>query len=166
MLFGRYWKACGMKLGQQRCLLKCGRRNSCGWNPALDLAVCASFDSKLRGHPSFRKSFGFGRRDRSGWEIRAVSRIENRNAEAEKVGFQKRSLFQNMRSKGLESKKVKDSGIAVSKLEEECIKAGFFWGNEMRWLPGTVVFTEPNLLLECRKTCLPARLRRTKAEFF
>jgi DNA repair protein RadA/Sms len=52
-----------------------------------------------------------------GGEIRAVSRIENRIAEAEKLGF-KKIIVSKYAIKGLDLKKYKIQVIALSKLEE------------------------------------------------
>jgi DNA repair protein RadA/Sms len=52
-----------------------------------------------------------------GGEIRAVSRIENRIAEAEKLGF-KKIIVSKYAIKGLDLKKYTIQVIALSKLEE------------------------------------------------
>jgi DNA repair protein RadA/Sms len=52
-----------------------------------------------------------------GGEIRAVSRIENRIAEAEKLGF-KKIMVSKYAVKGMDLSKYKIQIIQVSKLEE------------------------------------------------
>jgi DNA repair protein RadA/Sms len=82
----------------------------------LDLAVCASLISSYEDSPvpadlCFAGEVGLG------GEIRAVHRIENRIAEAEKLGF-KRIMVSKYAVKGMDIGKYKIKVIQVSKLEE------------------------------------------------
>ena len=81
-------------------------------DPGLDLVVCASLissyeDTPVSEHISFAGEVGLG------GEIRAVSRIENRIAKAEKLGF-KKIMVSKYAVKGLDLKKFKIEIIQVS----------------------------------------------------
>lgn len=115
MLLAVLEKRGGMRLGQQDVFLNVagGLRVD---DPALDLAVCASLissyeDTPVSEHICFAGEVGLG------GEIRAVHRIENRIAEAEKLGF-KKIIVSKYAVKGLDLKKYKIEVLAVSKLEE------------------------------------------------
>lgn len=115
MLLAVLEKRGGMRLGQQDVFLNIagGLRVD---DPALDLAVCASLissyeDTPVSEHICFAGEVGLG------GEIRAVHRIENRIAEAEKLGF-KKIIVSKYAVKGLDLKKYKIEVLAVSKLEE------------------------------------------------
>jgi DNA repair protein RadA/Sms len=115
MLLAVLEKRGGMKLGQQDVFLNVagGIRVD---DPALDLAVCASLISSYEDTP-VSEELCFAGEIGLGGEIRAVSRIENRIAEAEKLGF-KKIIVSKYAIKGLDLKKYKIQVIAVSKLEE------------------------------------------------
>lgn len=115
MLLAVLEKRGGMRLGQQDVFLNVagGLRVD---DPALDLAVCASLissyeDTPVSEHICFAGEVGLG------GEIRAIHRIENRIAEAEKLGF-KKIIVSKYAVKGLDLKKYKIEVLAVSKLEE------------------------------------------------
>lgn len=115
MLLAVLEKRGGMRLGQQDVFLNIagGLRVD---DPALDLAVCASLVSSYEDHPvpgdmCFAGEVGLG------GEIRAVNRIENRIAEAEKLGF-KKIMVSKYAVKGLDLKKFKIQILQVSKMEE------------------------------------------------
>lgn len=115
MLLAVLEKRGGMRLGQQDVFLNVagGLRVD---DPALDLAVCASLissyeDTPVSGQICFAAEVGLG------GEIRAVHRIENRIAEAEKLGF-KKIIVSKYAVKGFDLTKFKIEVMAVSKLEE------------------------------------------------
>jgi len=115
MLLAVLEKRGGMKLGQQDVFLNIagGLRVD---DPALDLAVCASLISSYEDIPvpdliCFAGEVGLG------GEIRAVNRIENRIAEANKLGF-KKIMVSKYAIKGLDLKKFEIGILPVTKLEE------------------------------------------------
>lgn len=92
-------------------------------DPALDLTVCVSIVSSLQDI-AIPQNFCFVAEVGLGGEIRAVSRIENRIAEAEKLGFQKIFLSKyNM--KGISKKYHKIKIEAAAKLQEIFHLLGF-----------------------------------------
>jgi DNA repair protein RadA/Sms len=115
MLLAVLEKRGGMKLGQQDVFLNVagGLRVD---DPGLDLAVCASLISSYEDTP-VSEQICFAGEVGLGGEIRAVSRIENRIAEAEKLGF-KKIIVSKYAVKGLDLKKFKIEVVQVSKLEE------------------------------------------------
>jgi len=115
MLLAVLEKRGGMRLGQQDVFLNVagGMRVE---DPALDLAVCASLVSSYEDNP-VPEDICFAGEVGLGGEIRAVNRVENRIAEAEKLGF-KRIMVSKYAIKGLDVDKYKIQVIAVSKLEE------------------------------------------------
>ena len=115
MLLAVLEKRGGMRLGQQDVFLNVagGIRVD---DPALDLAVCASLISSYEDTP-VSEELCFAGEIGLGGEIRAVSRIENRIAEAEKLGF-KKIIVSKYAIKGLDLKKYTIQVIALSKLEE------------------------------------------------
>lgn len=84
--------------------------------PALDLAVCASLVSAYHDIPISDK-VAFAAEVGLGGEIRAVNRIENRIAEAEKLGFEK-IYISKFNTKGLEIKSKKVEIMSFTKLKE------------------------------------------------
>ncbi len=85
-------------------------------DPAIDLAVCASVissinDISISGKMAFAAEVGLG------GEIRAVNKIENRIAEAEKLGFEA-IYISKYAVKSLPEKKYKIKIKAIGKLEE------------------------------------------------
>jgi len=115
MLLAVLEKRGGMRLGQQDVFLNVagGLRVD---DPGLDLAVCASLISSYEDTP-VSEQICFAGEVGLGGEIRAVSRIENRIAEAEKLGF-KKIMVSKYAVKGLDLSKFKIQIIQVSKLEE------------------------------------------------
>lgn len=115
MLLAVLEKRGGMKLGQQDVFLNVagGLRVD---DPALDLAVCASLISSYEDTP-VSEQICFAGEVGLGGEIRAVHRIENRIAEAEKLGF-KKIIVSKYAVKGLDLDKYKIEVMPVSKLEE------------------------------------------------
>lgn len=115
MLLAVLEKRGGMRLGQQDVFLNVagGLRVD---DPALDLAVCASLISSYEDTP-VSEQICFAAEVGLGGEIRAVHRIENRIAEAEKLGF-KKIIVSKYAIKGLDLAKYKIEVMAVSKLEE------------------------------------------------
>lgn len=115
MLLAVLEKRGGMRLGQQDVFLNIagGLRVD---DPALDLAVCASLISSYEDTP-VSEQICFAAEVGLGGEIRAVHRIENRIAEAEKLGF-KKIIVSKYAVKGLDLDKYKIEVMPVSKLEE------------------------------------------------
>ncbi|EKB49467.1 DNA repair protein RadA [Cecembia lonarensis] len=115
MLLAVLEKRGGMRLGQQDVFLNVagGMRVD---DPALDLAVCASLISSYEDSP-VPEDLCFAGEIGLGGEIRAVHRIENRIAEAEKLGF-KRIMVSKYAVKGLDTKKYKIKVLPLSKLED------------------------------------------------
>ncbi|WP_425636529.1 DNA repair protein RadA [Algoriphagus yeomjeoni] len=115
MLLAVLEKRGGMRLGQQDVFLNVagGLRVD---DPALDLAVCASLISSYEDTP-VSEQICFAAEVGLGGEIRAVHRIENRIAEAEKLGF-KKIIVSKYAVKGLGLNKYKIEVMPVSKLEE------------------------------------------------
>jgi DNA repair protein RadA/Sms len=115
MLLAVLEKRGGMRLGQQDVFLNIagGLRVD---DPGLDLAVCASLISSYEDTP-VSEQICFAGEVGLGGEIRAVSRIENRIAEAEKLGF-KKIIVSKYAVKGIDLDKFKIKVIQVSKLEE------------------------------------------------
>ena len=85
-------------------------------DPALDLAVCASLISSYEDSP-VPEDLCFAGEVGLGGEIRAVHRIDNRIAEAEKLGF-KRIMVSKYAVKGLDSNKYKIKVLPLTKLED------------------------------------------------
>lgn len=84
-------------------------------DPAMDLAVCMAIISSFKDE-SLPDKICFAAEVGLGGELRAVTRIENRIAEAEKLGFQL-IVISKFQQKGLENKgKIKI--IALGRLEE------------------------------------------------
>nr|MBI1230406.1 DNA repair protein RadA [Cytophagales bacterium] len=115
MLLAVLEKRGGMRLGQQDVFLNIagGLRVD---DPGLDLAVCASLISSFEDTP-IDASVCFAGEVGLGGEIRAVNRIENRIAEAAKLGF-KKILVSKYAVKGLNESKFDIEIIPLSKLEE------------------------------------------------
>jgi DNA repair protein RadA/Sms len=115
MLLAVLEKRGGMRLGQQDVFLNVagGLRVD---DPGLDLAVVASIissyeDKAIDPGVCFAGEIGLG------GEVRAVNRIENRIAEAAKMGF-KKIILSRYAIKGLELSRYSIEVVAVSKLEE------------------------------------------------
>lgn len=115
MLLAVLEKKGGMRLGQQDVFLNVagGIRVD---DPALDLAVCASLISSYEDTP-VAENICFAGEVGLGGEIRAVSRIEGRIAEAEKLGF-KKIVVSKYAVKGMDPKKYTIQVVQVSKLDE------------------------------------------------
>jgi len=115
MLLAVLEKRGGMRLGQQDVFLNVagGLRVD---DPALDLAVCASLISSYEDTP-VSAEICFAGEVGLGGEIRAVNRIENRIAEAEKLGF-KKIIVSKYAIKGIDLDKFNIKVIPVTKLDE------------------------------------------------
>ncbi len=85
-------------------------------DPAIDLAVCMSIISSLEDI-SIPQNMCFAAEVGLGGEIRAVNRIENRIAEAEKLGF-KKIFVSKYNLKGVDKNRYEIKLEAVSKLED------------------------------------------------
>jgi DNA repair protein RadA/Sms len=90
-------------------------------DPAIDLAVCASLISSYEDI-SIPSSVCFAAEVGLGGEVRAVNRVENRIAEAEKLGF-KAIWISRYNTKGLNLNQYKIKVNVASKLDE--VFAGF-----------------------------------------
>ncbi|WP_304238719.1 DNA repair protein RadA [Jiulongibacter sediminis] len=85
-------------------------------DPAIDLAVCVAVASSYEDLP-VPSSSCFAAEVGLGGEIRAVSRIEGRISEAEKLGF-KRIFISENNLKGLDKSKFKIQIFSAEKLEQ------------------------------------------------
>lgn len=85
-------------------------------DPAIDLAVCVSIVSSFED-ASVPNNIAFAGEVGLGGEIRAINRIENRIAEAEKLGF-KEIYISSFNQKGLDLSKFQIKITPVSKLSE------------------------------------------------
>ncbi|AKP51456.1 DNA repair protein RadA [Cyclobacterium amurskyense] len=115
MLLAVLEKRGGMRLGQQDVFLNVagGLRVD---DPGLDLSVVASIISSYEDK-AIDPGICFAGEIGLGGEVRAVNRIENRIAEAAKMGF-KKIMLSRYAIKGLELDKYQIEVVAVSKLEE------------------------------------------------
>ncbi len=115
MLLAVLEKRGGFRLGQQDVFL-----NVAGGlkveDPAIDLAVCAAIVSSYEDVP-IPPSAAFAAEVGLGGEVRAVSRIDSRIAEAEKLGF-KQIFVSKYNLKGLDIKSFGISIRPVSRLDE------------------------------------------------
>lgn len=115
MLLAVLEKRCGFRIGVQDVFL-----NITGGikveDPALDMGVICSILSSHENMPISYKTCFAGEVGLSG-EIRAVSRIEQRVAEAAKLGFEK-IYISKYNKKGLDQSKYTIEIIGVSKVEE------------------------------------------------
>ena len=85
-------------------------------DPAIDLAVVAAVLSSADDHPVGNNICFAGEVGLSG-EIRAVSRVENRISEAEKLGFEK-IMISKYNLKGIDKKKQKIEIIPVASIRD------------------------------------------------
>jgi DNA repair protein RadA/Sms len=115
MLLAVLEKRGGMRFGQQDVFLNVagGLRVD---DPALDLAVCASLISSFEDNP-VPNDLCFAGEVGLGGEIRAVHRVDNRIAEAEKLGF-KRIMVSKYAIKGLDVDKYSIKILSVVKLDD------------------------------------------------
>ncbi|MBD8488923.1 DNA repair protein RadA [Echinicola sp. CAU 1574] len=115
MLLAVLEKRGGMRLGQQDVFLNVagGMRVD---DPGLDLAVCAALISSYEDSP-ISPDLCFAGEVGLGGEIRAVNRIENRIAEADKLGF-KKIIVSKYAVKGVDLSTFGIQVIPVTKLEE------------------------------------------------
>jgi DNA repair protein RadA/Sms len=115
MLLAVLEKRGGMRFGQQDVFLNVagGLRVD---DPALDLAVCASLISSYEDNP-VPNDLCFAGEVGLGGEIRAVHRVDNRIAEAEKLGF-KRIMVSKYAIKGLDVDKYSIKILPVVKLDD------------------------------------------------
>lgn len=115
MLLAVLEKRCGFKFGMSDVFLNIAGGIKID-DPALDLAIVVSLlssfdDLPLPEHYAFAAEVGL-----SG-EIRAISRIDQRIAEAEKLGF-KKIFISNYNKKSFNEKDLKIEVVMVSKVEE------------------------------------------------
>jgi len=115
MLLAVLEKRGGMRFGQQDVFLNVagGLRVD---DPALDLAVCASLISSYEDNP-VPNDLCFAGEVGLGGEIRAVHRVDNRIAEAEKLGF-KRIMVSKYAIKGLDVDKHTIKILPIVKLDD------------------------------------------------
>lgn len=115
MLLAVLEKRCGFRLGLQDVFV-----NMAGGikveDPAIDLAVCCSIISSLE-EIAIPEKICFAAEVGLGGELRAVNRIENRIAEAEKLGFQE-IYISKYAIKGLDLSKYKIKVTAMAKINE------------------------------------------------
>ena len=115
MLLAVLEKRGGFKLGQQDVFL-----NMAGGlkveDPAIDLAVCAAIVSSYEDI-AIQPSIAFAAEVGLGGEVRAVSRIEARIAEAQKLGF-KQIYVSKYNLKGIDAHDFKIAIKSVAKLDE------------------------------------------------
>jgi DNA repair protein RadA/Sms len=115
MLLAVLEKRGGFKLGQQDVFL-----NMAGGlkveDPAIDLAVCAAIVSSYEDI-AIQPSIAFAAEIGLGGEVRAVSRIEARIAEAQKLGF-KQIFVSKYNLKGINAQDFKIAIKPVAKLDE------------------------------------------------
>jgi len=115
MLLAVLEKRCGFRLGLQDVFV-----NMAGGikveDPAIDLAVCCSIISSMEEIPISEKSC-FAAEVGLGGELRAVNRIENRIAEAEKLGFEF-IYVSKYGLKGLDVKKYNITIIPLAKIND------------------------------------------------
>jgi DNA repair protein RadA/Sms len=115
MLLAVLEKRGGFRLGQQDVFL-----NIAGGlkveDPAIDLAVCASIVSSYEDI-AIPSTVAFAAEVGLGGEVRAVSRIEQRIAEAQKLGF-KEIFVSKYNLKGIEADQYKIKIRPVAKLDE------------------------------------------------
>ncbi len=83
-------------------------------DPAIDLAICAAIISSYQEIPIADKTC-FAAEVGLGGEVRAINRIENRIAEAEKLGFEK-IIVSSYNIKGLDLKKFDIEVFSTNKL--------------------------------------------------
>ncbi|UCS94556.1 DNA repair protein RadA [Echinicola marina] len=115
MLLAVLEKRGGMRLGNQDVFLNVagGMRVD---DPGLDLSVCAALLSSYEDTP-ISPDLCFAGEVGLGGEIRAVNRIENRIAEADKLGF-KKIIVSKYAVKGVDLKSFGIEVIPITKLEE------------------------------------------------
>lgn len=115
MLLAVLEKRGGFRLGQQDVFLNIagGLRVE---DPAIDLAVCAAVVSSYEDI-AIPPSVAFAAEVGLGGEVRAVSRIESRIAEAEKLGF-KQIFISKFNMKGLDTRGFTINIKPVSRLDE------------------------------------------------
>jgi DNA repair protein RadA/Sms len=115
MLLAVLEKRCGFRLGTQDVFL-----NMAGGikveDPAIDLAACVSIISSMEEMPVSEKTC-FAAEVGLGGELRAVNRVDQRIAEAEKLGFSA-IYVSRYNKKGIESKKGGISVKAFGKINE------------------------------------------------
>ncbi|MEQ9300215.1 MAG: DNA repair protein RadA [Cyclobacteriaceae bacterium] len=113
MLLAVLEKRGGMKLNTQDVFINLagGLRID---DPAIDLAICAAIISSYQEIPIPDKTCFAGEVGLGG-EIRAINRLENRIAEAEKLGFNK-IIVSGYNVKGLDLKKFNIEVFATNKL--------------------------------------------------
>jgi DNA repair protein RadA/Sms len=115
MLLAVLEKRCGFRLGQQDVFLNIAGGLAVQ-DPAIDLAIVASVASSYEDKP-IKSEVCFAAEVGLGGEIRAVSRIEQRILEAEKLGF-KKIFISKFNLKGLDTHKFSIKIEAAAKLDD------------------------------------------------
>jgi DNA repair protein RadA/Sms len=115
MLLAVLEKRCGFRLGSKDVFLNIAGGIKVD-DPAIDLAVMASILSSNEDIAASMKSCFAAEVGLSG-EVRAVSRIEQRISEAEKLGFQE-IVISKYNTSGLNMKSFKIRIIAIRRIEE------------------------------------------------
>ena len=85
-------------------------------DPAIDLAIVSALISSFEDVP-VKHNFCFAAEVGLSGEVRAVNRIEQRIAEADKLGFEK-IFISRYNSKGLDTKRYKIDIVQLTKVEE------------------------------------------------
>lgn len=115
MLLAVLEKRVGLRLGTQDVFLNIAGGLSVE-DPALDLAICVALASSLQDR-TIPQHYCFAAEVGLGGEIRGVSRIEQRIAEAEKLGFKAIFIAQHNRQ-GLAKQDFKIDIKSMAKIEE------------------------------------------------
>lgn len=115
MLLAVLEKRCGLAFGQSDVFLNIAGGIKIS-DPSIDLAVAASLISSLENEPVNRKMCFAGEVGLSG-EIRAVSRIDQRIQEADRLGFEKIIVAKN-NLKGLDINRYDIEIEGISKLDD------------------------------------------------
>ena len=115
MLLAVLEKRCGFQLGAKDVFLNIAGGIKVD-DPAIDLAIIAAILSSIEDVCIPSKTCFAGEVGLSG-EIRAVSRIEQRIQEADRLGFE-RIFISRYNAKGIDFKKYRIEVTQVSKLEE------------------------------------------------
>jgi DNA repair protein RadA/Sms len=114
MLLAVLEKRCGFRLGAKDVFLNLAGGVKMD-DPAIDLAVIAAILSSGEDLPVARTTAFAGEVGLSG-EIRPVTRVDQRIAEADKLGFDR--MFISSYNKGVDPKKYKLELVMVTKVEE------------------------------------------------
>jgi DNA repair protein RadA/Sms len=115
MLLAVLEKRCGFMLGQKDVFMNIAGGIKVD-DPAIDLAIVAAILSSIEDVCIDSKTCFAGEIGLSG-EIRAVTRVEQRIQEADRLGFEK-IFISKYNTKGLDIKKFRIEIVTVAKLEE------------------------------------------------